>query len=113
MWPLLIGFQKAKELLLTGDNIDAREAARLGLITHAVPDAELDERVYALAERLLKGAPLALRGTKKAINHTLRNLGLSTFEFGVSLETQSHLSRDHAEACAAFIERRKPVFTGR
>lgn len=113
MWPLLAGFQKAKELLFLGDNIDAREAARLGLIARAVPDAELDQQVYGLAERLLKGAPLALRGTKKAINHTLRNLALSTFEYGVSLETQSHLSRDHAEAIDAFIGKRKPVFTGR
>jgi enoyl-CoA hydratase len=113
MWPMLVGFQKAKELLFLGDNVDAKEAARLGLITYCVPDAELDERVYALAERLLKVAPQALAGTKKAINHTLRNLSLSTFEYGVSLETQSHLSRDHAEAIDAFIEKRKPVFTGR
>ena len=113
MWPMLIGFQKAKELLFLGDNIEAKEAARLGLITYAVPDAELDARVYGLAEKLLKGAPQAVRGTKKAINHTLRNLALSTFEYGVSLETQSHLSRDHAEAIDAFIEKRKPVFTGR
>ncbi len=113
MWPMLIGFQKAKELLFLGDNIDAAEAARLGLITYCVPDAELDARVYGLAERLLKGAPMALAGTKKAINHTLRNLSLSTFEYGVSLETQSHLSLDHVEAIDAFIDKRKPVFTGR
>jgi enoyl-CoA hydratase len=113
MWPLLVGFQKAKELLFLGDNISAAEAARLGLVSYCVPDAELDERVYGLAERLLKGAPQALAGTKKAINHTLRNLSLATFEYGVSLETQSHLSRDHAEAIDAFIEKRKPVFTGR
>lgn len=113
MWPMLIGFQRAKELLLLGDNIDAREAARLGLISAAVPPSELEGRVYGLAERLAKGAPLALRGTKKAINHTLKNLALATFEYGVSLETQSHLSEDHAEAVNAFIEKRKPVFKGR
>jgi len=113
MWPMLVGFQKAKELLLLGDNIDAGEAARLGLISAVVPAQELDGRVYGLAERLTKGAPLALRGTKKAINHTLKSLALATFEYGVSLETQSHLSRDHAEAVAAFIEKRKPVFAGR
>jgi len=113
MWPMLIGFQKAKELLLLGDNIAAPEAARLGLISAAVPAAELDARVYGLADRLLQGAPLALRGTKKAINHTLKTLALATFEFGVSLETQSQLSRDHREAVTAFLEKRKPVFMGR
>jgi enoyl-CoA hydratase len=113
MWPLLIGFQRAKELLLLGETIGAEEAARIGLITHAVPDGELDAAVSALVERLLKLPPFALRGTKRAINHTLRQLALSTFEFGVSLETQSQLTRDHAEAVDAFIEKRTPCFTGR
>ncbi len=113
MWPLLVGFQKAKELLLLGDSIAAPEAARLGLLTHAVPAAELDTRVDALVGRLLALPPLALRGTKRAINHTLKGLALSTFEFGVSLETQSQLTHDHAEAVAAFLEKRPPVYTGR
>jgi enoyl-CoA hydratase len=113
MWPMLIGFQRAKELLFLGDAIGAEQAARLGLITHAVDDGELDERVDALVERLLKLPPFALRGTKKAINHTLRQLALATFEYGIALETQSQLTRDHAEAVDAFIEKRKPRFTGR
>jgi enoyl-CoA hydratase len=113
MWPMLIGFQRAKELLFLGDNIPAAEAARLGLITHAVPAAELDARIDDLVQRLLKLPPFALRGTKKAINHTLKNLALSTFEFGVSLETQSQLTQDHAEAVSAFIDKRRPAFTGR
>ena len=113
MWPMLIGFQRAKQWLMLGDNLSAAEAAEIGLIAAAVPAAELDDRVYDLAERLGRGAPLAVRGTKKAINHTLKQLALSTFEFGVSLETQSQLSRDHEEAVTAFIERRPPAFTGR
>ena len=113
MWPLLIGFQHAKELLFLGDNVPASEAARIGLLTRAVPDAELDAHVDALVGRLLRMAPFALRGTKKAINHTLRQLALATFEYGISLETQSQLTRDHAEAVDAFIGRREPVFQGR
>ena len=113
MWPMLIGFQRAKQWLLLGDNLSATEAAALGLISASVPAGELDARVYGLADRLCQGAPLAIRGTKKAINHTLKQLALSTFEYGVSLETQSQLSRDHAEAVTAFVERRAPVFTGR
>lgn len=113
MWPLLVGFQKAKELLFLGDPIPAAEAARLGLVTHAVPAAQLDARVDDLVQRLLKLPPFALRGTKKAINHTLKGLALATFEYGVALETQSQLTQDHAEAVAAFVEKRRPVFTGR
>jgi enoyl-CoA hydratase len=113
MWPLLVGFQRAKELLFLGDNIPAPEAAQLGLISRAVPAARLDEEVDALTARLVKLPPFALRGTKKAINHTLRQLALATFEYGVALETQSQLTRDHAEAVDAFIEKRSPRFTGR
>jgi enoyl-CoA hydratase len=113
MWPMLIGFQHAKELLFLGDNVSATEAARLGLITRAVPDHELDANVDALVAKLMRIPPFALRGTKKAINHTLKQLALSTFEYGVSLETQSQLTRDHAEAVEAFIARRDPVYRGR
>lgn len=113
MWPMLVGFQRAKELLFLGDNIPAAEAARLGLITHVVPAGELDARIDELIAKLLKLPPFALRGTKKAINHTLKQLALATFEYGISLETQSQLTNDHAEAVAAFIDKRKPVYTGR
>lgn len=113
MWPMLIGFQKAKELLFLGDNISAAEAAKLGLITHAVTADQLDERINDLIHRMSKLPPFALRGTKKAINHTLKSLALSTFEFGVSLETQSQLTKDHAEAVSAFIEKRRPSYEGR
>jgi enoyl-CoA hydratase len=113
MWPMLIGFQKAKELLFLGDSIPAAEAARVGLVTRCVPDAELDTAVESLTAKLARLPPFALKGTKKAINHTLRQLALATFEYGVALETQSQLTRDHAEAVAAFVDKRRPVYTGR
>ena len=56
MWVYRLGAEKAKRLLLTGDLIDGREAARLGLVLEAVPRAELDARVAALAERIVRGA---------------------------------------------------------
>ena len=113
MWPLLIGFQKAKELLFLGDNIAATEAARIGLVTYCVPDAELDAKVDALADRLTRGAKLAIGWTKRSINHTLRMLAQGTMENGFLLETLSHLTHDHSEALDAFLEKRKPKFEGR
>jgi enoyl-CoA hydratase len=113
MWPLLVGFQKAKELLFLGDNISAKEAERIGLISYCVPDAVLDARVYDLAERLAKSAKLAVGWTKRSINHTIRMLAQGTMENGFLLETLSHLSRDHAEAVDAFTAKRKPRFEGR
>jgi enoyl-CoA hydratase len=112
MWPLLMGFQRAKEYLLTGDTLTATQAERFGLVNHVVPAAELDARVYALAEKLAGGPKLAVGWTKRAINHTLKQLALSTFEYGISLETQSQMTRDHEEAVRAFAEKRKPRFTG-
>lgn len=113
MWPMLVGFQKAKELLFLGDNLSAQEAARIGLVTYCVPDAELDAKVDALADRLASGAKLAIGLTKRSINHTIRMLAQGTMENGFLLETLSHLSRDHAEAVDAFASRRKPKFEGR
>ena len=113
MWPLLVGFQKAKELLFLGDTISAKEAERIGLVTYCVPDAELDARVDALADRLARGAKFAVAGTKRSINHTIRMLAQGTMENGLLLETLSHLTRDHGEAIDAFLAKRKPQFMGR
>lgn len=113
MWPLLVGFQKAKELLFLGDNIAADEAARIGLIAHCVADEALDDKVYGLAERLCKVAPLALRWTKRTINHTIRQLAQGTMENGLLMETLSQLTRDHSEAVQAFAEKRPALFKGR
>jgi enoyl-CoA hydratase len=112
MWPLLVGFQKAKELLFLGDTISAKEAERIGLVTYCVPDAELDARVDALADRLARGAKFAVAGTKRSINHTIRMLAQGTMENGLLLETLSHLTRDHGEAIDAFLAKRKPQFMG-
>jgi enoyl-CoA hydratase len=113
MWPMLIGFQKAKEYLLLGDQLTAREAERLGLINYCVPAAELDAKVNALASRLANGASRAIGWTKQAINMTLRQMALSSMEAGLGLETLSQMSADHAEAVAAFAEKREPHFAGR
>lgn len=113
MWPLLCGFQKAKELLFLGDHIGAEEALRIGLINEVVAEDKLDERVDELAGRLSKGALKAIGYTKLSINQTLRTLAQSTMEAGFGYETLSQMTADHKEAAVAFSEKRKPVFKGR
>lgn len=112
IWPQLVGFARAKEYLLTGDLMSAAEAERIGLINHAVPADQLDEKVYGLARRLASGPMKSIRWTKQTINVPLRQLAHSMMDLSLSLETQSNLSKDHQEAVWAFGEKRKPNFSG-
>jgi len=110
IWPQLIGFARAKEYLLTGDSIAAPDAARMGLVNHAVPDDELDERVDAFADRLARGAQQAIRYSKVTINVALRQLAASMMDVGLGYESITNISDDHREALAAFHEKRAPRF---
>ncbi len=110
IWPQLIGYARAKEYLMTGDLILAAEAARIGLINHAVPDAELDARVDAFAEKLLRGAGKAIRWSKMSVNIGLKQLAHSIMDASIGWETVANLTTDHAEGVASFREKRRPVF---
>ncbi len=78
MWVYRVGAERAKRLLLTGDLIDGREAERIGLITQAVPAAELDAAVKKLVDRM-KGVPKnQLWMQKTAINSAFENMGIRT-----------------------------------
>jgi enoyl-CoA hydratase len=110
IWPQLVGYARAKEYLLTGDLLSAQEAERIGLINHVVPDAELDQQVYALAHRLATGARDAIRWTKTVVNLGLKQIAHSIMDASISYEMQTAATQDHAEAIAAFQARRKPTF---
>ncbi len=112
IWPQLIGFARAKELLMTGDMLPADEAARLGLINYAVPADELDAKVDELAGKILGNPRWAVRWTKTAVNITLRELAVKLLDPAVAYEIVTNMTEDRREAVAAFIDRRKPEFTG-
>ncbi len=113
IWPQLIGYARAKELLMTGDLLTAAEAARMGLINHAVPAADLDGRVDALADKLARGATKAIRWTKRTINIPLKELAHTLMDTSLAYESLSNRTEDHQEAVRAFAEKRRPAFTGR
>ncbi|WP_374569925.1 enoyl-CoA hydratase/isomerase family protein [Phenylobacterium sp.] len=73
-----IGVSRAREALFTGDPIDAAEAWRTGLVSKVVPDEALDDHGMALAEKLLKAAPDALRVTKRSLDAALEAPGVDT-----------------------------------
>ncbi|MFN8534818.1 MAG: enoyl-CoA hydratase/isomerase family protein [Dehalococcoidia bacterium] len=112
-WPLLVGPARAKEYLLTGRLLSASEAERIGLVNRAVTADTLWDEVNALAAAILANPLAAVRGTKRAINRAIVAEAAATLEFSLSLEAQSMRSADFAEAVAAFIEKRKPVYRAR
>lgn len=113
IWPQLIGYVRAKEYLMSGDLMTSAEAARIGLINHAVPPAELDERVKEFADRLAAGATKAIRWSKMSANIGLKQLAHSIMDASLAYEAMSNVTKDHQEAVNAFREKRTPLFTGR
>ncbi|MDE0720882.1 MAG: enoyl-CoA hydratase-related protein [Dehalococcoidia bacterium] len=112
IWPLLVGVAKAKELLMTGDIIDATEAERIGLVNKVVPHDQLMTEVMGLARRLANGPALAIRGTKHAINKKILNDLNLALDVGLVLEERSARHPDHTEAAKSFVEKRTPQYKG-
>lgn len=112
LWPQLIGFARAKELLLTGEMIGAAEAREMGLINHAVPAAELDTKVDEVAAKILGNPRWAVRWTKVATNITLRQIAHQVMDAAIAYEAISNTTADRQEAVRAFVEKRKPSFGG-
>ncbi len=112
IWPQLIGFARAKEMLLTGDLLLATEAVQMGLINHAVPAAALDAKVDEVVAKILANPRWAVRWTKTAINLVLRDIANRVMDAAIAYEISSNATRDRQEAVHAFVEKRAPVFTG-
>ncbi len=105
IWPQLIGFARAKEFLFTGDRIDARRAAEIGLINRCVPAAELDATVDAFADRMVNGATKAIRWTKVTTNIALKQLAASMMDVGLAYEALTNVSKDHRDLVDRFRAR--------
>jgi enoyl-CoA hydratase len=113
LFPLLIGFRRAKEMLMFGEPITGQEAAEIGLINKSVPDHELDAAVDAYAAKIVAGPPLALTWTKLSLNILLKQMTLGAFETSIAYDMLSVRTDDVKEGSRAFLERRPPEFTGR
>jgi enoyl-CoA hydratase len=109
VWPLLCGMAKAKYYLLLCETLTGEEAERIGLISMAVEDAELDETALKVAMRLAEGAQTAIRWTKYALNNWLRAAG-PTFDTSLALEFLAFTGPDVKEGIASIREKRTPKF---
>jgi enoyl-CoA hydratase/carnithine racemase len=114
--PQLVGRSRASEMLMTGEIIDAAEAARIGLVSHVVPTDELLPTTLDIATRIAANPAQSIRHVKQGMRlaagrEQARLAEVATF-VGHGL---SHLftTEDHKEAALAFAEKREPRFTGR
>ncbi len=109
----LVGPARAKELIMTGDMIPAREAERIGLVNRVVPLERLEDEARSMALKLAEKPPLALMAAKLAVDHGLEvnlwsGLALEAGVFSLLFSTE-----DVLEGVMAFLEKRKPRFKGR
>jgi len=111
IWPLLCGMAKAKYYLLLCEQVLGAEAERIGLISLAVEDAELDAKAVEVATKLAEGAQSAIRWTKYALNNWLRQMG-PTFDASLALEFLGFSGPEVKEGVASHLEKRKPSFPG-
>jgi len=109
----LVGVGRAKELILTGEIIDAQEALRIGLVNHVVPAAELMNAARAMAEKILTKGPLAVGLAKLAINVGLNTDLASGLAYEKLAQTLLFTTEDKYEGTTAFLEKRPARFKGR
>ncbi len=111
--PGLVGISKALELFLTGDVMNPEEALKIGIVNRVVPHEDLLSETLALANKIAAKPPMAVRMTKRAVfqarNSDLRShLDYISSQLALLTETE-----DHSEAARAFLEKRRPDFSGK
>ncbi len=110
--PRVVGLSRANEMAFTGDQVDAQMALEWGLVSQVVAPDDLMTAANEMAARIAVNPPSALRMTKKLIKESQHAQLESVLEMSASLQALAHQTKDHAEAVAAFVEKRKPEFTG-
>jgi enoyl-CoA hydratase len=112
--PRIVGHGMASELMLTGRQVGAEEAARIGLANRVVEAGSLLPTCHELAEEIAANSPFAVWMTKEVLH---RNLDAGSLEAAIELENRTQVlasrTSDHLEALDAFRERRPPRFDTR
>ena len=111
--PRLIGKGRALQMILSGDMMDAQEACRIGLIDEIVAKEKLIDRAEAILLTISSNAPLAVRYALQAVNDGMDMTQGQGLQLESALFALAATSEDLKEGAAAFVERRRPRFTGR
>ena len=108
----LVGPADAKEMFFTGRQFDAREAEKMGLVNRVVADDALEATVGEMAETIAANAPLTVRCAKLVVGETLKDVVERDIAATERAVAACFASSDYKEGQAAFMEKRKPRFTG-
>ena len=108
----LVGPAFAKEIFFTARQFDAEEARVMGLVNRVVPEAELESYVKSYADTIANNAPLTVKTAKFIANEAVRDESKRNPARSAELVEQCFASKDYAEGRRAFMEKRKPAFTG-
>ena len=114
-WMLVrqIGYHRAYQMCIESERVSAEQCLDLGIANKVVPAKDLREATVAWAKEIGKRAPLSLAATKKVMRHAMDNDWLSCFTLESAEQQILTESDDAEEGVAAFLEKRKPNFTGK
>jgi methylmalonyl-CoA decarboxylase len=109
-----LGMSLAREMFCTAQPVTGERAARLGILNHLVPVAELEDFTYTLADQIAQNSPISVSVIKEQLQILGNALPLSpeAFERIQALRSLVYNSKDYQEGQKAFLEKRQPVFTG-
>ena len=108
----LVGPAFAKEIFFTARQFSVTEAREMGLVNRVVPDGELEAYVKNYADAIAANAPLTVNSIKYIVGEVVKEESKRNLERASELVAQCFASRDYVEGRTAFMEKRKPVFTG-
>src|SRR5580698_2488158 len=108
----IVGPAFAKEIFYTARQFDAQEALTMGLVNRVVPFAELETSVKSITDMICANAPLTIKAVKYTVGEILKDETKRSVAKTVEMVETCYASNDFTEGRTAFMEKRKPVFTG-
>lgn len=110
--PRLVGLQRATALMMLGEKVQASEAVQMGMIYACYPAEHFETQALELASRLAELPPKGIAFTKMALQASVQHSFSQQLELEDQLQYQAAHTRDYREGVQAFLEKRKPQFTG-